>query len=68
MVQKLMKMMRFRNTHPAFQGELTVQDTPDRQLVLTRRQGPHWARLQADVETYDFQIRYSAGDGEDTLL
>ena len=67
-VQKLMKMMRFRNTHPAFQGELTVQDTPDRQLILTRRQGPHWARLQADVETYDFQIRYSSGDGEETLL
>ena len=53
-------MMRFRNAHPAFQGELTVEPTPDHLLTLIRRSGPHWARLEANVKTFDFQITASS--------
>ena len=59
-VKKLLEMMRFRNAHPAFQGELTVEPTPDHLLTLIRRSGPHWARLEANVKTFDFQITASS--------
>ena len=59
-VRRLLEMMRFRNAHPAFQGELTVEPTPDHLLTLIRRSGPHWARLEANAKTFDFQITASS--------
>ena len=58
-VQRLLDMMRLRNSHPAFRGDLTVEDSADHQLILTRRYGSQWARLEADVQTYDFRILVS---------
>ena len=58
-VQRLLAMMRLRSTHPAFDGELETADTPDHLLTLTRRNGPHWARLEADLREKTFVISCS---------
>lgn len=60
-VQKLLRLMRMRNTHPAFdpEGELTVEQ-PDRGvLCLTRTAGPHWAKLTADFTHRKYEITLS---------
>jgi hypothetical protein len=48
--------MRLRNSHPAFDGELEVNDSPDHILSLRRINGPAQAVLTADLRTHDFQI------------
>lgn len=58
-VQKLLEMMRLRNRHPAFQGELTVADTPDHVLHFKRSMGMETVVLEADLKTKAFTIRYS---------
>lgn len=58
-VQKLLEMMRLRNTHPAFQGGLTIADTPDNILYLTRTLGDETVVLEADLTTKAFTIKYS---------
>ncbi len=58
-VRRLLEMMRLRNTHPAFDGELLVEETPDPQLRLTRSCGGETVSLQADLESKDFTIRYT---------
>ena len=55
-VKKLLSLMRLRNSHPAFDGELTVEDTPDHLLYLRRVNGDVQAILKADLRTHDFEI------------
>jgi hypothetical protein len=48
-VQRLLRLMEFRNTYPAFDGTFVIEDAPDDQLVLswlnnnpdTAGHGPH---------------------------
>jgi len=58
-VRRLLDMMRLRNTHPAFDGELVVEDTPDHILSLRRRVGEEQVSLCADLKTQQFTIRYT---------
>lgn len=55
-VKKLLSLMRLRNHHAAFDGELYVDETPDHVLSLRRVNGNHQAILRADLRTHDFQI------------
>ena len=48
-VQDLLDLIRFRNAHPAFDGEFRVLDTPAHELALEWRHGPDFARLTADL-------------------
>jgi sucrose phosphorylase len=49
-VAGLCRLIRFRNTHPAFGGELSLGGDGS-QLVLLWRHGPESARLDADLAT-----------------
>ena len=42
-----------------FGGELEIADTPDHPLKLTRKCGPHWAVLEADLKRHTFEIQCS---------
>lgn len=58
-VKELLRLMKFRNTHPAFDGEFCLEESGDKELVIERRSGEAWARLEADFEKKSFQITYS---------
>lgn len=59
-VRRLLELMRFRNAHPAFEGELEIASTAgEHQLKITRRAGSAFAELDADLRTHSFTIRYS---------
>jgi sucrose phosphorylase len=51
-VQRLLKLMEFRNRHAAFNGQFAIDDAPDDQLRLSWKKGPHEARLHIDLNTY----------------
>lgn len=60
-VQKLLDMMEFRNSHPAFSVEGTCEvELPKKNiLVITRRDKEHFAILRADLITHKFTIEES---------
>ncbi|HSW56798.1 MAG TPA: sucrose phosphorylase [Dehalococcoidales bacterium] len=66
-VQKLLKLLRFRNECPAFDGEFTVSaDGPV--LTLSRFSGGHSAELRADMSACRCSIRYCGPDGSWRIL
>ena len=60
-------MLRLRNTHPAFGGDLEIGDAAPNVLVLTWRNGAAVASLRADLATAAVRITAS-GAGEDVAL
>ena len=58
-VKGLLDLMKFRNEHPAFDGEFILEDSSDKELVILRKNGEHFARLRADFETKKYEIMCS---------
>jgi sucrose phosphorylase len=68
-VQDQLRMLRLRNCPYAFEGRLEVGRARDDQLELTWQKGPAIARLQADLISHDFCIRYTdKGDQQRVML
>lgn len=62
-VQRLLKLIRFRNSHPAFDGKLVISETADHLIELTRENGNHRCLLSLDLNTYTSVIRYTDQNG-----
>ncbi len=63
-VQKLLRLIRFRNAHPAFGGDVAVPEAPDHVLRLEWKKDAHWATLEADLEARRASIRSSGASGK----
>ncbi len=57
-VQRLLKLMEFRNAYPAFSGQFVIKDAPDDQLELAWTQAPYHATAHIDLRTYKSEITY----------
>lgn len=66
-VKRILSMLRLRNTHPAFDGELEIANTEDSKLLLTRRVGEEVVSLEADLEAQTMTIRYTENGEMRTL-
>ncbi|MDD3204570.1 MAG: sucrose phosphorylase [Lachnospiraceae bacterium] len=58
-VQQLITLMEFRNTHPAFDGDFAMDTCTDTQLHIVRTNEKHRAELLADFRTKQFVISYT---------
>lgn len=60
-VQELLELMEFRNTHAAFnlEGTCETQLDDDHVIAITRRYEDDYAILKADLKTYEFEIEHS---------
>lgn len=67
-VQKLCKMMQFRNEYPVFDGAMKVHDTEDHVLKIEWTEGGLSAYLTADLKTKQFAITYKETDGSSSTL
>ena len=63
-VQDQLALMRLRNSHPAFQGELEITESEPQVLNLTWRKEDHWATLKADLRSHNFSVTASAEKGK----
>ena len=54
-----MKLLRFRNTHPAFAGEFHLLSSADDHILLEWRKESHWARLETDLHNFSGAITCS---------
>ena len=62
-VQRLLKLIRFRNKHPAFNGTLDVPAAPEGELLLTWIKEVQWCRLNIDLQTCQTLIDYTDQNG-----
>lgn len=58
-VKRLLKLMRFRNRHLAFNGSFEILDTEINKLEILRKNGEEWSKLKVDLTTYKIEISYS---------
>lgn len=57
-VQRLMKLMRFRNEHPAFDGEFEVLEGGEREVSLAWEKNGERCMLTVDLDSYMSVIAY----------
>lgn len=58
-VQKLLALMKFRNTHPAFDGTFRMESCGESELQIVREWEGERAELLADFATKQFKIFYT---------
>jgi sucrose phosphorylase len=63
-VQRLLKLIRFRNEYPAFEGEFSVLDSSDAGLSLAWQKSDKRCQLTVDLDTYAAVIAYTGDRGE----
>ncbi|GET22656.1 sucrose phosphorylase [Prolixibacter denitrificans] len=66
-VKKLRKLIEFRNTHPAFNGEFEIQESEQHELKLRWNKGNEFAQLSVDLNNLQFTINHSSPKGEQNL-
>ncbi|SER47854.1 sucrose phosphorylase [Salipaludibacillus aurantiacus] len=55
----LINLMKFRNSYPAFEGDIEVIEQEGTSLIeIIRTAGEHRAVLKADLATYDYEVTY----------
>ena len=57
-VQRLLRLMEFRNSYPAFNGQFVIVEAPDDQLKLSWSQAPYHTTASIDLRNYSVQIEY----------
>lgn len=65
-VQRVLKLIRFRNGYPAFDGDLSLGEG-DETVWLTWRKGEWECKLSVDLEERAAVITYRDGDGEEQV-
>ena len=57
-VQRLLRLMEFRSTYPAFKGEFSIEESPDDQIHLVWSLPPYTTKAHIDLNTYMSKIEY----------
>lgn len=60
-VRRLLRLMEFRSTYPAFKGDFKIEDAPDDEIKLTWSLAPYQATAHVDLRTYAARITYYDG-------
>jgi sucrose phosphorylase len=63
-VRRLLRLMEFRNRHPAFNGQFTIEPSEENRLQLTWTHGPHRATAHVDLQDYRTEIRHTDPGGK----
>lgn len=62
-VQRLLRLIRLRNEHPAFGGRFTLLDSAADELALRWEQGTHAAELRVQLAQRRMALRVSGAEG-----
>jgi len=63
-VQRLLRLIRFRNEHPAFGGQFAVSGSRDNELHLRWDGDGTWCVLDLDLSSFKATVSSSAGSGD----
>ena len=62
-VQRLLKLIDFRNDYTAFDGDFTVEPSSDTEIILTWKKDNKYCTLNVDLTTSKSIIKYINDDG-----
>jgi len=62
-VQRQIRLIRFRNEYPAFDGVFSVDNYPDN-IVLSWKKENYWCKLEVNLLNYQSAVFYKNGLGE----
>jgi sucrose phosphorylase len=62
-VRRQIELIRFRNSHPAFAGQVEVQVPSDDSLSITWRHAEDWAQLDVDLSARRSSITCTSPGG-----
>jgi sucrose phosphorylase len=65
-VQALLRLIRFRNRHPAFAGDFALPDAPPGRLAMSWRAGAEQVHLTADLTAATYTLAWTDGGAEHT--
>ena len=63
-VQRLLKLIDFRNDYPAFDGNFTVEPSDDTKMILTWKKDDKYCTLNVDLTTSKSIIKYINDSGD----
>ena len=63
-VDRLLRLIRFRNTFQAFAGDIEILDSSDDELIIRRWSDTASAELSVNFESRAFEIRCESADGK----
>ena len=63
-VQRLIRLINFRNSYPAFDGKFEIEESNDDILILSWKKDKDYCVLQIKLNTYKTQISYLDKNGE----
>ncbi len=55
-VQKLLKLIKFRNSHPAFNGEFFLKSTSQESLIIKWKNKEDWAKIEVDFSSLSYNL------------
>lgn len=64
-VQRLIRLINFRNHHPSFDGVFSVDKVSDGELILKWNNSSHMSRLLINIHRHEACIEYSNSGGID---
>lgn len=67
-VRGQLELLKLRNSNPAFDGELEIDETDTDRLHLTWRNGEARATLEASLRGHSFTVSHSGGPGRDGVM
>lgn len=62
-VQRLLKLIRFRNNYPAFNGNFSVVDSKDNEILLLWKEDENFCKLKVNLQTNKSTIEYVDDNG-----
>lgn len=63
-VQRLLKLIRFRNEYPAFNGEFSIIDSKDDEVILSWKKDKRFCTLKINLQTNKSVIEYVDDSGD----
>jgi sucrose phosphorylase len=67
-VSDLLALMRWRNTHPAFDGHFRMLESDSNEITLRWEHGVHFAQLRVDMQSADYALKYSDAGRESQFV
>jgi len=58
-VRNIIKLIRFRNSHPAFNGSFNILSCSNHEISLGWKDKNHFAKLNVDLQTNELQVKYN---------
>ena len=58
-VERLLKLMEFRNSYPAFNGDFSIKDTSQHELILAWVKRNYAATAYIDLQNHTAKITYT---------